>query len=509
MKRIKTLLLLILLLVGFNSCQDDDQFSENLIQEDNLLYKLYPDFKKDSIIQSNTRIKTLLEHLAGNTEGLNVVSSQQISIVPQSAMHANPNERSFQSSLWQVLMNDTTVKIKEIIVPSSFFQEGSKNERNSGGDIDCDCISTATGLVMPDDVCPCDEENTSDPSEGGGGSSSENPDSYTGITYGSPSSTEEFLTNFLINNGGTSSGWTSGTNTNGTNDENILIIGTDLNSIFTDPNYYSSIERFLQLSVAEAMYWNGWMSRIDEVSNQDLYYDLQRTASDYNYLNQHDQDAYKLFSDLLRSPATSGIFDAAQRAEIALARINFVNNLKGQYMMAIFLPVAETAKPWIELALLDIGVGVLFQAAKGILSVKWGVQLAKIGINTSSISKVVNRMKTGLSFGANNSSLTLKIGGRDLFGLKNSNGVYKFTDVTNIEAKAIFEDMVSGRKFKTVLNVDGKLVQELRWRENGIDQFVKFRNFSTTNQGEMTIEVLMKDYAHLRGGKPIELKFYL
>lgn len=504
MKRIKTLLLLILLFVGFNSCKDENQFSENLIQDHNPLYTLYPDFKKDSIIQSNTRIKTLLEHLAGNTEGLDVVSSQQISIVPQSAMQSNPNERSFQNSLWQVLMNDSTVKIKEIIVPSSFFQEGSQNERNLGGNIDCDCISTATGLVMPDDVCPCDQENTSDPSEGdGGGSDTGDPDSYTGITYGSPSSTEEFLTNFLINNGGSSSGWTSGTNTNGTSNENILIIGTELNSIFTDPNYYSSIDRFLQLSVAEAMYWNGWMSRIDEVSNQDLYYDLQRTASDYSYLNQHDQDAYELFSNLLRSPATSGIFDAAQRAEIALARINFVNNLKGQYMMAIFLPVAEAAKPWIELALLDIGVGVLFQAAKGILSIKWGVELTKLGINTSSISTVVNRMKSGLSFGSNNSSLTLKIGGRNLVSssVNGPKSTYTFNNVSSNQAKAIFDEIVNGRKITRETYSAGKYRETLIIDKK---QSITYRNFSESNLGEVTIQFKLNDVRSLYG---IELKF--
>ena len=80
---------------------------------------------------------------------------------------------------------------------------------------------------------------------------------------------------------------------------------------------------------------------------------------------------------------------------------------------------------------------------------KWGVQLAKIGVNTSSISTVVNRMKSGLSFGANNGSLTLKIGGRNLLGTANSSKkAYSFNNVASTEVKAIFEDMTAERKTK-------------------------------------------------------------
>ncbi|MEQ8472974.1 MAG: hypothetical protein RIC35_17400 [Marinoscillum sp.] len=91
----------------------------------------------------------------------------------------------------------------------------------------------------------------------------------------------------------------------------------------------------------------------------------------------------------------------------------------GQNIIAIYGPVAEIAKPFIELALFETGAGVLFQAVKGIISVRWGVQLAKkIGVNTASISTVTNRLVNGLGFGARNTSLTLKIGEGIWLGLQ-------------------------------------------------------------------------------------------
>ncbi|ADR20947.1 hypothetical protein MATR_14270 [Marivirga tractuosa] len=247
-----------------------------------------------------------------------------------------------------------------------------------------------------------------------------------------------------------------------------------------------------------------WKAQIDHINNPE-----EKRKEQLMYIATHNAQAGRDFKDNIESLiATPGI-TRGEVDDINKIVNDYWEELVGRLIMANFYPVVETAKWFVQLALIETGSGVLFHSVKGLLSVKWGVQLANIGINTKSIAIVVNRMKSGLSFGLNNSSLTLKIGGRNLLGLKNSNGVYKFTDVTNIEAKAIFEEMVAGRKFKTVLNVDGKLIQELRWQENGVDQFVKFRNFSKTNEGEMTIEVLMKDYAHLRGGRAIKLKFYL
>ena len=247
-----------------------------------------------------------------------------------------------------------------------------------------------------------------------------------------------------------------------------------------------------------------WIDYIDQLDDLDT-----KRIEQLDYIATHNGRSgieFKSYiEDLLATPNIS----VGEVKDINYIVNEYWEELLGRLIMANFLPVAQTAKPFITLALYETGAGILFQAVKGLLAVKWGVQLSKIGINTSTLTNVINRVKSSMTFFNSNSSMTLNIGGRNLFGLQGSRGVYRFNDVTNIEAKAIFEDMVAGRELKTIVNVEGKLVKELRWRENGVDQFVKFRNFSTTNQGEMTIEVLLKDFAHLRGGKAIELKFYL
>ncbi len=248
-----------------------------------------------------------------------------------------------------------------------------------------------------------------------------------------------------------------------------------------------------------------WKNLIDNQSDPNEKRKLQLQYI-YNHNAQEGKDFKLDIESLLGTPP--GLSQVEKDAVNEVVN-DYWNELVGRLIMANFYPVAEAAKPFVELALIDTGSGVLFQSLKGLLSVKWGVQLAKIGVNTTSLTNVVSRMKAGLSFAFKNSSLNLKIGGRNLLGIQGSKGVYNFTNVTKVEAKAIFDDMVAGHVITTVLNSEGKIIMELRWTEGGTTQFIKFRNFSTTNKGEMTIEVLINEYKHLRGGKPIELKFNL
>jgi len=244
-----------------------------------------------------------------------------------------------------------------------------------------------------------------------------------------------------------------------------------------------------------------WKNQIDQESNLDEKRKLQ-----LQYISTHNgQEGRDFKTDIESLLSTSGI-TVGEVSDINEIVNNYWEELVGRLIMANFYPVVEAAKPFVELALIETGSGVLFQAVKGLLSVKWGIQLAKIGINTSSVTKIVNRMKAGLVFsGRGNSSLTLKIGGRNLLGSKNTNGVYKFSNTTNIEAKAIFEDMVAGREVKTITK-NGKVIYKLQLK-NG--NYIQMRRVSSSQNGEITIDILMEEYKHLRGGKFIELKFNL
>ncbi|WNB17094.1 hypothetical protein [Marivirga arenosa] len=143
----------------------------------------------------------------------------------------------------------------------------------------------------------------------------------------------------------------------------------------------------------------------------------------------------------------------------------------------------------------------LFQAVKGLLSVKWGIELAKIGVNTSSIATVVNRMKSGLSFASNRTSLTLKIAERNLLGTANgSKTAYSFNGVSASEAEVIFADMAAGRQVKTITTPKGP-IKNIQL-EGG--EYVQFRKWSSTNSGEVTIEFEISSIRDIR----IELKFF-
>ncbi len=294
--------------------------------------------------------------------------------------------------------------------------------------------------------------------------------------------------------GGTSTGDTSGTGGNGEE-------GLD------DPDQYEDYPigggmGALPTRLTEEERAELWRDMIDQINNPE-----EKRKEQLKYIATHNAQAGRDFKDNIESLiATPGI-TRGEVDDINKIVNDYWEELVGRYIMEIFLPVAEAAKPFVELALIETGTGVLFQAVKGLLSVKWGVQLAKIGINTTSIANVVNRMKSGLSFGLNNSSLALKIGGRNLFGTANSSKkAYNFTNVTSTEAKAIFQDMTVGRQVKRFDMAGGKYRETVFWRDAaGNRNSITFRNYSSSGQiGQPTIDVNMIEIRNIN----LELKFF-
>ncbi|MCU0446066.1 MAG: hypothetical protein MUE85_14245 [Microscillaceae bacterium] len=189
---------------------------------------------------------------------------------------------------------------------------------------------------------------------------------------------------------------------------------------------------------------------------------------------------------------------------------NYYLELKGLYMMAVYLPVAEAAQPFIELGLIETGSGVLFQSVKSLLSVKWSIDLTKIGINTASISTITSRVQNALRFSADNKSLNLVLNGRNITGVADSKSVFVYNGVSANEAQAIFNELTTGRIIKNAVSPNGYKVQNLLWiNSNNKRQSISFRRGSTTNQGEVTIEIQMAEYENIRlKGSSIKLKFY-
>ncbi|MFT7037163.1 MAG: hypothetical protein ACI8Q1_003300 [Parvicella sp.] len=250
-----------------------------------------------------------------------------------------------------------------------------------------------------------------------------------------------------------------------------------------------------------------WKNQIDQESNPEEKRKLQ-----LQYISTHNaQEGRDFKTDIESIIATPGI-TRGEVDDINKIVNDYWEELVGRLIRANFYPVVEAAKPFVELALIETGSGVLFQAVKGLLSVKWGIQLAKIGINTSSLTTIVNRMKAGLVFaGRGNSSLTLKIGGRNLTGnvygsSTTSRVTYQYSGVTYNEAKTIFNDMTAGRYVKTVDLGGGKYIKSISWTDSSTKNSITFRNFSSSGQvGDPVIQIKMPE---IRTGN-IELKFFL
>lgn len=237
----------------------------------------------------------------------------------------------------------------------------------------------------------------------------------------------------------------------------------------------------------------------------------EKRKKELNYIHDYggyDGKDFKLsMEQILGTPP--GLSDS-EKASINEVVDHYYLYLKGQYLFAIYGTVANIAKPFIELALFEIGGGGLFQALKGVLSIRWGIQLAKLGINTVSVTTLTNRITSSVTIGLN--TLTLKIGGRNLIGTAagtttSSKVGYTFSNVITSEAKAIFKDMTAGRQIKRTDLGNGKFIETTVWTDsNGVKNSITYRNFSKTGQvGDAVIDINMPA---IRAGK-VELKFFL
>ncbi len=190
--------------------------------------------------------------------------------------------------------------------------------------------------------------------------------------------------------------------------------------------------------------------------------------------------------------------------EINMVVNNYYLSLKGQYMIAIFYPVAETAKFIIELALIETGTTVFFNSVKVVLNTRYGIVATRIVASVIKTSQeLINSIKAELRFGLNNASMEVTIGARTLTGLANkSKTAYNFTGVSQAEAKSLFDKLTSSANV-TKVDIPSK---GSVWRASlGDKQMIQFRNFSSTNAGEATIEFKIES---ISGSQVIELKFF-
>lgn len=238
----------------------------------------------------------------------------------------------------------------------------------------------------------------------------------------------------------------------------------------------------------------------------------RRRKLQLDYIAQFDGDQGKDFKELIEELLRTPNLTLGEVTDINIAVDNYYGHLIGRYMMAIYGPVAELSKPFIEMALFETGAGVLFQAVKGVLSVNWGLQLSKLGVNTISISALTTRIVNGLRLSSDSKLLTILVGGRNITGTaaataSSSRVAYRFSNVTSTQARAIFEDMVAGRELKKLNLGGGKTVESVSWIDsNGIRNSITFRNFSSSGQvGDTIIQI---NVAGVRSGT-MELKFLL
>ena len=116
-----------------------------------------------------------------------------------------------------------------------------------------------------------------------------------------------------------------------------------------DPNYGISdldAQELLELTIEN-------LTDPDEIRSAQLRYI-------FKYNGQAGREFFSNINILLN---TTGI-TVGEVLDINFTVDNYYKKLKGEYFIAIFYPVAEAAKPFIELALIETGSGVLFQAVK-------------------------------------------------------------------------------------------------------------------------------------------------
>lgn len=497
LKIVGVVLLFLASLLGCNEI-NEDQLAPLEGKQSNL-YKHFPELQSDKELQANQKMLALITALAEDTSLSKILNYKHLHIANPSKNGTEENFRRIENdSLWQALMQDSTIKVVDFIIPTSFL-DGSifegVNQRSMPDP--CECTSLKTGISLPSELC-CDNETPTDEGDGyypgPGGSTAV-------VSLGGGSQTNETLED--LNSGGGGGTTSSGTNTSPTALGSLIFYPADLVTVlFQDPVFYDKLSRADQLSAAEVLFWAGYAEKLNTIQNVKLRNDIAKAKSDYNYLYTYGRDLYDMYNDLLRDPYAAGLVISSQRLEVIEMRSNSVKNLQGQYLIATFDEFAQAAKPFIEIALIETGTNALFLSVKAILNVKWGVQLAKIGINTTSISAFTSRLSRALRFGPNNGSLNLKIGDFNLFS-SSVNGpkkAYGFQNVSATQAEAIFTEIAAGRQITTVTKPEG-VIKIVRLNKN---EYVQLRKFSKTNANEVTIEF---DINSIRTQR-IELKFF-
>lgn len=212
----------------------------------------------------------------------------------------------------------------------------------------------------------------------------------------------------------------------------------------------------------------------------------KRRVIQLDYINEYGGRAGITFVDDIENIISTPGLTFGEVWDINNIVDSYYYNLKGEYLFVPFITVARTAKPFVELAIFEIGGGVLFQTLKVMLNARWGIQIAKIGTNVAkTLEEIILGIKSELSVSADLRSMQISIGGKTISGTSNSaKSTYNFTTATEAEAKAFFNKLTEGaKKTEMIIPNKGKVIRV--GLSNG--QFILLRNFATSG-GDLTIQ---------------------
>jgi hypothetical protein len=215
---------------------------------------------------------------------------------------------------------------------------------------------------------------------------------------------------------------------------------------------------------------------------------------------QDGRDFSSMIDEIIRTPNLT----VGESYEVNGVVNNYYLNLRGRYMRAVIYPVAKAAQFIIELAMIvELTSANLNLVVKGVLLTRYGIALTRLTPTIAlTTQELLLGIKNELRFSANQATLDITIGTRNLTGIGNGNTVYNFSGVSQAEARAFFDKISGGNAIKVDIPTKGSY-----WRtglgEN--KQMIQYRNFSTSNGGEVTIEFKIES---IRGDKMVELKFW-
>lgn len=244
---------------------------------------------------------------------------------------------------------------------------------------------------------------------------------------------------------------------------------------------------------------------IDEIATaiEDITDPEAKRVAQLNYIKRFDAQEGESFAEMVEEIIRTPGITVGDVIEVNSVVNNFYLNLRGRYMIAVYYSFAKAAQFIVELALIETGTEFLFQSVKAILATRYAIGVTKVVpavIKTS--QELINGIKAELRFGTNQATLDVTIGTRNLTGIGNGNTVYNFSGVSQAEAKAFFDKISGGTAVKVDVPNKGSY-----WRVGlgESKQMIQYRNFSSTNAGEVTIEFKIES---IRGDKVVELKFW-